>query len=340
MSPPRHFFGAAPVYVPRMQIEHFEAAHIEDASALLAARHRRDRTAASLLPSRFEAPADCAAAISKVLALEGSGGAVATEGGRMTGYLLYRTGDDIFGSHVWCGMESHAYDGSGGAEVLRHLYGALAGEWVGAGRGHHYVMTPERDLGALDRWFHLAFGHQQVHALMEVEPREPSPVEGFAVRQIGPGDEAAIEPLVRVIWEAHRQSPVFAVVDDGDWEGLYPSHVELLNDPKVGYFIAEGDDGPLGHAVMDPVIETDHPMFTPEGSIYLEVAATVPEERGRGVMTALVDACMNWSASEGYEVCVTDWRATNLLSSRYWLRRGFRPVAYRLHRVIDPRLVV
>ncbi len=111
----------------------------------------------------------------------------------------------------------------------------------------------------------------------------------------------------------------------------------MLNDPKVGYFLAEEDGVPLGHAVMDRVLETNYPMFTPEGSVYLEVAATLPSARGRGVMTALVDACLNWSADEGYDICVTDWRATNLLSSNFWPHRGFRPVAYRLHRVIDPR---
>jgi hypothetical protein len=35
---------------------------------------------------------------------------------------------------------------------------------------------------------------------------------------------------------------------------------------------------------------------------------------------------------------VTDWRVTNLLSSRFWPRQGFRPVVYRLTRRIDARV--
>jgi hypothetical protein len=31
---------------------------------------------------------------------------------------------------------------------------------------------------------------------------------------------------------------------------------------------------------------------------------------------------------------VTDWRVTNLLSSRFWPKRGFRPVFLRLYRSI------
>jgi hypothetical protein len=36
----------------------------------------------------------------------------------------------------------------------------------------------------------------------------------------------------------------------------------------------------------------------------------------------------------GYRVAVTDWRATNLLSSRTWPRLGFRQSFLRLHRRI------
>jgi hypothetical protein len=36
----------------------------------------------------------------------------------------------------------------------------------------------------------------------------------------------------------------------------------------------------------------------------------------------------------GYRTAVTDWRATNLLSSRTWPRLGFRPTFLRLFRSI------
>ncbi|HZC78314.1 MAG TPA: hypothetical protein VE258_11220 [Ktedonobacterales bacterium] len=36
--------------------------------------------------------------------------------------------------------------------------------------------------------------------------------------------------------------------------------------------------------------------------------------------------------------CVTDWRTANLPSSRLWPRQGFRPVVYRMARLIDARV--
>ena len=49
---------------------------------------------------------------------------------------------------------------------------------------------------------------------------------------------------------------------------------------------------------------------------------------------ALTDASFAWARREGYDVMTTDWRVTNLLSSRFWPRRGFRTTFLRLHRFV------
>ncbi len=49
---------------------------------------------------------------------------------------------------------------------------------------------------------------------------------------------------------------------------------------------------------------------------------------------ALGTTVLDWAAAEGYGAVVTDWRATNLLSSRTWPQLGWRPTFYRLHRAI------
>ena len=38
-------------------------------------------------------------------------------------------------------------------------------------------------------------------------------------------------------------------------------------------------------------------------------------------------APLDWAAGEGYTAVTTDWRETNLLSSRSWPKLGFRPHA-------------
>ena len=53
-----------------------------------------------------------------------------------------------------------------------------------------------------------------------------------------------------------------------------------------------------------------------------------------GAGTALGATVLDWAATEGYTAVVTDWRATNLLSSRTWPKLGFRPTFLRLFRAI------
>ena len=51
-----------------------------------------------------------------------------------------------------------------------------------------------------------------------------------------------------------------------------------------------------------------------------------PEFCGRAMLT--------WAHERGHEIIVTDWRVTNLLASRFWPSRGFRPTFLRLYRHI------
>jgi hypothetical protein len=53
-----------------------------------------------------------------------------------------------------------------------------------------------------------------------------------------------------------------------------------------------------------------------------------------GAGLALTQAAFAWSRRAGYETMVTDWRVTNLLSSRFWPARGFRLSFLRLYRSI------
>ena len=53
-----------------------------------------------------------------------------------------------------------------------------------------------------------------------------------------------------------------------------------------------------------------------------------------GIGVALTDASLAAAAEDGYTAMVTDWRVTNLLASRFWPTRGFRPAFYRLYRSI------
>ena len=72
----------------------------------------------------------------------------------------------------------------------------------------------------------------------------------------------------------------------------------------------------------------------PDNAGFLGFAAVLPSARGLGAGRALGETVLAWSAEAGYDVVATDWRVTNLLSSRAWPAIGFRETFLRLHRVV------
>jgi ribosomal protein S18 acetylase RimI-like enzyme len=317
-----------------MKIEEFEARHVDEASSLLA------RSLARELPAKLGAldatQERCAEWIAAALEA-GAGGVAVVDRRGVAGYLLAVEGDNDRGRHVWSARECHAYRDD--PEALRVAYASVAQGWVDDGRDHHYAVVSATDLDELRAWFELCFGHEQAHAIQEIEDRpgfHDLPVE---LRRATPDDLEAIAPLVRLIYESHRGAPVFTYIEPEWWDELLPGHKELLEDPAVGYWIALANNRALGYAAVRPVHDDESSLLKPKGTIELNLAATLPQERSRGIMKALTQRALAWSRAEGFTVCVTDWRVANLQSSRAWPRLGFTPVAYRLHRIIDPRVM-
>jgi GNAT superfamily N-acetyltransferase len=96
--------------------------------------------------------------------------------------------------------------------------------------------------------------------------------------------------------------------------------------------VAEQNGAPVGHAVLYRRPAGD--LRVPEKSIDLSHAATLPRARRTGVSLALTGHILTWAAENGYRSMTVDWREVNLLSSRHWPARGFRPQYYRLYRSI------
>ena len=89
---------------------------------------------------------------------------------------------------------------------------------------------------------------------------------------------------------------------------------------------------------MDPEADTDVDMLSGENIAYFSIAATRPEMRGKGIGTNLMWICLSHIKDAGFDYCYTNWISPNLAASRFWPRFGFREVAYRLTRNINPMI--
>ena len=97
-------------------------------------------------------------------------------------------------------------------------------------------------------------------------------------------------------------------------------------------FVAERDGRIVGLLGLYRRPEGD--LRVPEHNIDLAFAATRRDVRGTGAGLALTAYALDWAHARGFTSMTVDWRSVNLLSSRFWPRRGFRPQYLRLYRSV------
>ncbi len=312
---------------------------LDDASVLLARRHRRDRQQMPLLPARFEDPAAARVALEAAWRRPRTNGVAALQGDRLLGFLLGSTDfDELRGRAAWVRFAGHALDDGVDPEIYRDLYAAAAPAWLEQGCFNHLVQLPAPDRAVLDAWFALGFGHEQVYALQSLEHAGPPAGElPFEIRQATPADRD-IFTVDDLIWRHQATSPSWVVMPPERAAEIREGYAEILGDENWIIWLALEQGRALGFQGYNTEKPGPDDMLVPDDCIELAVAATRPEVRGRGLGRALTAHGLAEAHARGFRYCLTDWCMTNLLSSRFWPRQGFRPAMYRLARRIDPRI--
>lgn len=332
-----------------IDIVSFHEGLLPAAAELLARRHRRDRAAVPLLPARFEEPRTALAAVREVWHKPWTTGAAALRDGRLAGFLVGEVkADTLRGRHVWMHLAGHALAEDLAPEWYGDLYAAAGPGWLEMGAFDHYVMVTSADRAGQDAWFSLSFGREQVHAVRSLaEPLPDAPdIPGVRVRPATADDRDAFVEEMSPILRRHLAGPPVwgAALPESVWP-MREGFAELLADATARVWLAEtvdanGSGQILGYQAYFPASPADDNLTISisDRTVLLEVAATRPEARGRGIGRALTRAGLADAAAGGYRVCVADWRTTNIEAARFWPRLGFHPAVYRLTRKVDPRV--
>ena len=295
---------------------------LDAAAGFLAGRHARHRAAEPLLPAEI----DFRAEVESLWRRPGASGAVSDDG-----FLLGAPREDpVWGPNVWVELAGHAVEQP---EAVRDLYALAAQRWVDEGHPRHYVIVPAHDAGLLEAWYRLSFGQQHATGIGEV-PEDAAWPEG--VREATEDDLETLIALDPLLADHHARSPVFGRGPQETEEELREELLEDLASPDSVDLLAEVDGRVVGafHVTKAEKSSMHSGLARPLGAAYLAWAATIPEVRGAGAGLRLTEATFAWARRRGHDVIVTDWRVTNLLSSRFWPARGFRTTFLRLYRSI------
>jgi ribosomal protein S18 acetylase RimI-like enzyme len=256
-----------------------------------------------------------------------SGAEALHEGGRVA-HLVGTLGEaPSRGRHAWVGLGDHSLAAGESPELLADVYAAAGAPWVERGYLTHIVEVPAE--GPLPQlFFALGFGQEQVHAAAPTRADPPSNVPGATIRRAGPADLELLLDVAGTIGEHQVGPPVWSGLPAPEREDLRADWVEFLEDDAAVILLAEGDGDAVGYAAF-------HAGVRP-GVAHLPVAGTRPDRRGTGIGVALAEHALHRAHLAGFETVELDWRSTNLLASRFWPQRGFRPTHLRLRRDVQP----
>jgi GNAT superfamily N-acetyltransferase len=205
----------------------------------------------------------------------------------------------------------------------------------------HYLYISAADKDVLDALFDIGFGKGRVEALMDFSTLEIPEVEdpvGVTIRKAGTGDNAYLGSLSNVIFRALAKAPYWHPTVPERWDELQEGWSELADDKEWTVWLALEENNALGTVGFRPEEETDTQMLASPRTMYLSVAATKPQARGRGISTVLTWHGLEQARKEGFEICYTNWISPNLLASRFWPRFGFKDVAYRVAKRVSPMI--
>ncbi|MCE9647554.1 MAG: GNAT family N-acetyltransferase [Chloroflexi bacterium] len=322
-------------------IKPFTEEMIPEAGHLLALRHKRNRALLPLLPTRFEELSATTQAVETLWKKKFKNGHAAYRDGRMVGYLL---GDFTVQSWGRCGyvyLPGYALADGEKATVTQDLYCALGEDWVKQGVFSHNLYLCAADANIINAMFGLGFGKERVDALLDLGtaaiPETETP-PGIMIRKAGAGDSDHLGSLSDVIMRSLSNAPYWHPTLPEEWEELREGWAELADDKEWTVWLALENNEALGTVGFRPEQENPTSLLVSPRTTYLSVAATKLKARGRGISTSLTWQGLEQASKDGFDICYTNWISPNLPASRFWPRFGFKDVAYRLSKQVNPMI--
>ncbi|ERJ12725.1 GNAT family N-acetyltransferase [Haloplasma contractile] len=221
------------------------------------------------------------------------------------------------------------------SELIRYLYAKVSVLWLEQGCFNHSIYVPIANQVYYEGFLQLSFSIEQVHAVMNIE--EYIPFENVAdvdIRLANKMDSEVLGKMSSIITKFQNTAPIFIPVLPEVLAKIKEGFKRLVDDDDdvIALLIAEEADKELGFQLYEMITSN---LMTPDDGIELSVAGTYYSQMRRGIGKKLMNEGCKIIKEKGYSYIKADWRITNLASSTFWPKCGFRPVVYRMERYID-----
>ena len=330
-----------------MRVASLTEAETGTAGALLAARHARERERFPLLPAAYEDPLRAADLVREALSFC-DGVAAVDDDGTLVGFLtsfesipdpnspMARYAPERSSLHLVHGHAVAGYADPGPTYAV--LFAELAGRSLGQGILDHVVHVPISEPATEASWVALGFGRVTAVAVRDLAPLTRRPPEDVQIRVATPDELDIVDRLVDHEAVFHAGSPVFRPYRRHETAAAVRAELasQLASDDH-DFLIANRHGRDVGVVSIGPGLGS--PLYVPDGGAYIAATAVVPDERGSGAGSALVNAALVWARDHGHAAACLHFSTANSTSSSFWTGVGFTPVMTHLRRRVDDRIV-
>ena len=140
--------------------------------------------------------------------------------------------------------------------------------------------------------------------------------EAFLIRPIEPRDDAAIAAIIRAVMpEFGADGPGFAI-HDVEVDGMHAAYTQ----PRCSYFVVERDGRVIGGAGVAPLAGGEADVCELRKMYFL------PEARGIGAGTAMMQRCLDAARAHGFHRCYLETLTGMDAAQTLYRRNGFAPI--------------
>ena len=145
-------------------------------------------------------------------------------------------------------------------------------------------------------------------------------MNSFKIREIQPKDNQGVAAVIRNVLVEMGVPKVGTAYEDKSLEDMYATY----NHPRMKYFVVEENGKLIGSAGIAPLTGED------ESICELQKMYFLPEARGRGIGSEMMQICLNYAKSVGFTHCYLETLPYMENARKLYARTGFKSLGKAL----------
>lgn len=264
--------------------------------------------------------------------LEIGGGLVALQGDTPIGYLMWVEVENFRNTDrktAYLPEYAHGVLEPDGINIYQHLYRTAADQWFQDGCQAQAVTLLANDPYLHDFWFWNGFGMTVVDAIRKVEPLPAKESAALEIRKADLEDVANLVQIEIQHAQYYSQAPTLMIAPNPSDATEF---AEILQNERNTVWLAFDQGQLVGYLRIEGISQGASSLVRVETNPAITGLYALPQYRGRGIGSALLQTAMQELANQGYQTCSVDFESINPDASNFWLRY-FKPFCYSLIRV-------